>query len=125
MGPDFVWEANEQVLAIVMIEDVGAVRELDAILEIEGLDGVCIGPSDLSGALGHFGDTRHPDVQRTVDTIIKKALDHGLYLGVGIGTDVAVAREWIDRGVQWVQLGVDFMYLRERWHALSTAAHAR
>jgi 2-keto-3-deoxy-L-rhamnonate aldolase RhmA len=36
MGPDYVREANAQVLAFVMVEDVGAVRELDAILDIEG-----------------------------------------------------------------------------------------
>jgi 2-keto-3-deoxy-L-rhamnonate aldolase RhmA len=57
-----------------------------------------------------------------VDTIVKKARDRKRYLGVGIGTDVEVARQWIDRGVQWIQLGVDFMYLREHWRSLSTAA---
>jgi 2-keto-3-deoxy-L-rhamnonate aldolase RhmA len=123
MGPDYVREANAQVLAFVMVEDVGAVRELDAILDIEGLDGVCIGPSDLSGALGHFGDTGHPDVQRTIDDIVKRARDGGRYLGVGIGTDVNEARAWIARGIQWVQFGVDYMYLLERMRELYTAVH--
>jgi 2-keto-3-deoxy-L-rhamnonate aldolase RhmA len=123
MGQDFVFEANAQVLAFVMVEDVGAVRELDAILDIEGLDGVCIGPSDLSGALGHFGDTGHPEVQNAIDMIVRKTRDRKRYLGVGIGTDVQAARAWIDRGVQWVQLGVDYMYLLERMRMLYTAMH--
>jgi 2-keto-3-deoxy-L-rhamnonate aldolase RhmA len=125
MGPDYVREANAQVLAFVMIEDIGAVRELDAILDIEGLDGVCIGPSDLSGALGHFGDIGHPDVQRTIDTIVRKTHDKGGYLGVGIGTDVDAGRRWIERGIQWVQFGVDYMYLLERMRELYTAMHRR
>ena len=123
-GAEYVREANAQVLAFVMVEDVGAVRDLDAILDIEGLDGVCIGPADLSGALGHFGEPSHAEVQRTIDTIIRKTLDRGRYLGVGMGTDVSVGREWLNRGIQWIQFGVDFMYLRERMRELYTAMHA-
>jgi 2-keto-3-deoxy-L-rhamnonate aldolase RhmA len=125
MGSDFVQEANAQVLAFVMIEDVGAVRELDAILDVESLDGVCIGPSDLSGSLGHIGDAAHPDVQRAIDTIAGKSRKKGKYLGVGMGTDVAAGRAWVDRGVQWIQFGVDYMYLLERMRELHTAMHAR
>jgi 2-keto-3-deoxy-L-rhamnonate aldolase RhmA len=123
-GADFVAEANAQVLAFVMIEDVGALEELDAILAIDGLDGVCLGPSDLSGSLGHLGEVGHPDVQRAIDLVAGKTRRKGKYLGVGMGTDVAAGRAWIERGVQWIQFGVDYMYLRERMRELHTAMHA-
>jgi 2-keto-3-deoxy-L-rhamnonate aldolase RhmA len=122
-GADYVREANAEVLAFVMIEDVAVLGDLDAILDLEGLDGVCVGPSDLSGSLGHLGNPEHAEVQRAIDTIIERTRKRGKYLGVGMGTDVEVGRRWIDRGIQWIQFGVDYMYVRERMRELYTAMH--
>ena len=81
------------------------------ILDIHGLDGVVIGPADLSASVGHIGEIDHPEVQRRIDTIIRKTRDKGRILGVGGGGDVATAQRWIARGAQWLQLGGDAGYL--------------
>lgn len=59
--------ANAETMLFGIIEDKEAVDELPGILKVEGLDGVVIGPSDLSQALGMPGQTTHPDVLKLVD----------------------------------------------------------
>ena len=51
-GPDYPQHANETIVAFAMIETAQALDNLDAILSVEGLDAIYIGPSDLSLALG-------------------------------------------------------------------------
>ena len=73
-------------------------------------------------ALQHGPPTRLGG-EASIDTIIRKTLDNRRYLGVGIGTDVKAGRRWVDRGIQWVQFGVEYMYLLERMRELYTAMH--
>jgi 2-dehydro-3-deoxyglucarate aldolase/4-hydroxy-2-oxoheptanedioate aldolase len=117
--------ANSAVLAFVMLEDVGALADLDAILALPGLDGVVIGPADLSASLGHIGELDHPEVQRAITRVIEATRSSGLMLGVGMGVDVGTARDWIARGVQWIQLGVDHSYLLHYFRGLTDAVRRR
>ena len=57
-------EANEQVCLLVQVETQAGVRNLDAIAAVEGVDGVFIGPADLSAAFGHVGDPWHPEMMK-------------------------------------------------------------
>ncbi len=64
-GLDFMGtleNANTEILVIVQIETRAAVDNVDEILAVPGLDGILIGPADLSAALGHTLDFKHPDV---------------------------------------------------------------
>jgi len=110
-GIDYPARANTEVLAFVMLEDRGAVAELDAILAIPGLDGVVIGPADLSASFGVIGQIDHPEVQAAIDTVITRTRERGKIVGVGGGDDPGAARAWFARGVQWMQIGGDFGYL--------------
>lgn len=122
-GREYPERANREILAFIMLEDDEALAELDDILEIPGLDGVCIGPVDLSASLGIIGQIEHPRVQRACDTIISKARAKGKIVGVGGGDDVRTAQRWIERGAQWLQLGGDCGYLLS--HARQTVAAIR
>jgi 2-dehydro-3-deoxyglucarate aldolase len=55
--------ANEELLVIAQIEHIDAVRDIDDIVAVEGIDGVIIGPYDLSGSMGLVGQVDHPEVQ--------------------------------------------------------------
>jgi 2-keto-3-deoxy-L-rhamnonate aldolase RhmA len=110
-GKNYPERANREVLAFIMLEDAGALGELNQILDLPGLDGVCIGPADLSASLGVYGQMEHLDLQRAFDTIIEKTRARGKIVGVGGGDDPKTAQRWIDRGVQWLQLGGDGGYM--------------
>ncbi|THH37744.1 HpcH/HpaI aldolase family protein [Neolewinella litorea] len=76
--------ANEQTLCFVMIETAGAVDELDAIAATPGLDGLYIGPWDLSVSLGRprQGDFSDPELLAVFDRVQDVAREKGLFTGI-------------------------------------------
>jgi 4-hydroxy-2-oxoheptanedioate aldolase len=63
--------SNEEVLLAVMVEDLAAVEQIEAIAATPGVDLVAIGPSDLSRALGLTGQPDHPRLAQTIQGIAK------------------------------------------------------
>jgi len=72
--------ANERVMTIALIEDVEALDNLGAILAVGGLDTILVGPTDLSGSMGHSGNWNHPEVQQAVERIQTAAVKAGKIL---------------------------------------------
>ncbi|CAN7453748.1 aldolase/citrate lyase family protein [Acidovorax sp. LjRoot117] len=108
--PQYVHEANAQVCLLVQAETVEAIRNLDAIATTPGVDGVFIGPADLSASMGHRGDPGHPDVQAAIHEGIARILRAGKAPGI-LATSEAQAREWLAAGALFVAVGVDTMLL--------------
>jgi 2-keto-3-deoxy-L-rhamnonate aldolase RhmA len=106
-GPSFCENANANVLVVIQIEHIEAVNNLDAILSVPGLTSVVVGAMDLSGSMGYMGQPRHPEVLRTIDNIVAKARQAGVFVGLATGDDPEFAIEWIRKGMQWVSLGTD------------------
>ena len=107
-GPEFCRAANESVITIAQIEQIEAVRNLDEILAVPGLTSIVIGAGDLSGSMGHMAETNHPDVLRAIDTIIAKARRAQVFVGIGSGDDPDDLIKWVNKGVQWLQMGNDY-----------------
>ena len=110
-GKEYLEWANQNIFVAVIIETVEALEALDDILKIPGLDSIVIGAWDLSGSLGMLGDVEHPKVASAIDTIISKTRAAGLSVGCGMPPDVAFASSMIKRGVQWILLWGDFIFL--------------
>ena len=107
-GADYAQHANDTVVAFAMIETAHALDNLDAILAVEGLDAVYIGPSDLSLALGckPVFDDVDPPVAQAIAHIVTRAKAHGVRAGVHNGR-VDVARARIALGFDFVTVGSD------------------
>jgi 4-hydroxy-2-oxoheptanedioate aldolase len=107
-GADYPTHANDTIVRFAMIETAQALDNLDAILSVEGIDAVYIGPSDLSLALGckpTFDDVE-PKVAQAMAHILERAKAHGLVAGVHNGRpDVAKAR--IAMGFRFVTVSSD------------------
>jgi 4-hydroxy-2-oxoheptanedioate aldolase len=95
-GADYPQQANGTIVTFAMIETAQALDNLDAILSVEGLDAIYIGPSDLSLALGC----------RPVFDILARASAHGVKAGIHNGLS-RVARERVARGFRFVTVGSD------------------
>ena len=108
--PDYVHEANAQVCLLVQAETVQAMEQLDAIAATQGVDGVFIGPADLSASMGHPGNPGHPDVQAAIHQGIARILQAGKAPGI-LATSEAQARTWLAAGAVFVAVGVDTMLL--------------
>ena len=83
-GADYWQGANEEVILLAMIETRKGVENLDAILSVKGIDGVYVGPSDLSMSLGKPPtlDPSDPEVVSSIELIAKKVRAKGLIAGV-------------------------------------------
>ena len=107
-GADYFEHANETIVTFAMIETAQALDNLDAILSVEGLDAVYIGPSDLSISLGcrPAFDELDPKAAQAVDHILERAQAHNIVAGIHNGTpEAALGR--VGKGFQFVTVGSD------------------
>jgi 2-dehydro-3-deoxyglucarate aldolase/4-hydroxy-2-oxoheptanedioate aldolase len=103
---DYLRRANEEILLITAVETPEAVSNLDQILEVEELDGIFIGPMDLSTNMGHLGHPGHPEVQQAIATVERKVLEAGKALST-ISGSWEQAEQLYERGYQMVTLMAD------------------
>jgi len=102
----YLKESNEAVTVIVQVETMEAMNELEEIAQVPGVDGVFIGPADLSASMGHLGDIEHSEAQAA----IRDAAERLKAIGVPSATlafDPDVADRYISYGYQMVCIGSD------------------
>ncbi|HTR35515.1 MAG TPA: 4-hydroxy-2-oxoheptanedioate aldolase [Bryobacteraceae bacterium] len=104
--PDYVHTANDEMCLLVQVETRKGLDNLDAIASVEGVDGVFIGPSDLSAALGHLGNANHPEVQSTIEDMIRRIRAAGRAAGI-LTLDEGLARHYLSLGALFVAVGQD------------------
>jgi 4-hydroxy-2-oxoheptanedioate aldolase len=103
---DYLKKANSEICLLVQVETRSAMDELEAIAAVEGIDGVFIGPSDLSASLGHIGNPAHPDVQKALETCVRRLKAVGTPAGILSGNEEEV-RRYIGWGYTFVAVGSD------------------
>jgi 4-hydroxy-2-oxoheptanedioate aldolase len=103
---NYVSEANEQVCLLVQVETQTALDNLAAIAATEGVDGVFIGPSDLSASLGYAGQLEHPKVRSAIDNAIAEIRKEGKAAGI-LCANPELAQHYLNIGAQFVAVGVD------------------
>lgn len=116
--PDYLQQADEQMCVLVQIETREAVKNLDAILQVEGVDGVFIGPADLSADMGFAGNPQHPEVKRTIDDAIARIRAAGKAPGI-LMANKALAQRYLEAGALFVAVGVDTTLLARAAEALA------
>jgi 2-keto-3-deoxy-L-rhamnonate aldolase RhmA len=111
-GMDYVRTAHERLLIIGQIESLKAVKNIGEIVAVDGIDVFFLGPYDLSGTVGHFGELEHPAVTGPIaeaESVIKQ---HGKWMGTvpHRGLD---AQGLFARGYDIVAASTDATLLRE------------
>ena len=109
--PEYLIDADEQIMVIVQIEHIDAVTDLDEILAVEGLDGLCVGFNDLAGSMGLSGKVTDPRVVAVTEEVIDKTRQSDKTIGISMGYDRDAVAHWLARGLQWISLGGDFNLL--------------
>jgi 4-hydroxy-2-oxoheptanedioate aldolase len=115
---DYLDHANEQVCILLQVETKAGLDNLEAIADIEGVDGIFLGAADLSASLGHIGQPQHPEVVAALERAIRCILANGKAPGL-LATDEAVASGYLAQGAQFVAVGVDVLLLAETTQALA------
>lgn len=97
--------ANKTIMKILQIEHVEAVKNLDEILEVPGIDLIICGPMDLSASVGKMGMFNDPEVLEMMMQIIKKSSAAEIKYGVSIGYNMELIRFWLENGASFVSVG--------------------
>ena len=119
---DYLKHANAEVCLVVQVETRLGLENLDAILAVEGVDAVFIGPADLAASLGHLGETGHPEVRAAIEDAVRRIAAAGKAAGVFV-TDPVLAARYRTLGASFVAVGGDTTLLRAA--ALKLAAAFR
>jgi 4-hydroxy-2-oxoheptanedioate aldolase len=107
---DYHARAADEICVLVQVESRVALDNLEAIARVEGVDGVFIGPGDLSAGLGHLGNPGHPEVQAAIEDAIARIRACGKAPGILTG-DEKLARRYIDLGCLFTAVGADLAIL--------------
>jgi 4-hydroxy-2-oxoheptanedioate aldolase len=121
-GADYATWANDLVSCIPMIETAEAIENLDAILDVEGIDAVYIGPSDLAVSLGLPPGLDNPDprFQDAVASVLAGCKRRSITAGIHSGPPVAAAR--LAEGFGMVTVATDLLALESGARAALEAA---
>lgn len=102
---------------IVQVETPEAVAQIPAIADVPGVDAIFIGPGDLSAAMGHTGNPKHPEVQQKITEAVAAIHDAGLPAGI-LGYGAELAQDYFDAGIEFVAIAGDAWLLTRQMDAL-------
>jgi 4-hydroxy-2-oxoheptanedioate aldolase len=105
-NPNYAKEANREVCLLVQVETREGMKNLDAIADTEGVDGVFIGPSDISAAFDHVGDPWHPEMQKLHEDAFRRIQAAGKAVGI-LTLDEQLARKHVEMGATFIAVGTD------------------
>ncbi len=107
---DYVTTADDQTCLLVQVESRAGIAALDDILSVDGVDGVFIGPADLSTDMGFQGKSTAPEVQEVIRGAIARIAAAGKAPGI-LGTEDTVTEGYRDMGAQFLAVGIDVLLL--------------
>ncbi|MBL8503138.1 MAG: HpcH/HpaI aldolase/citrate lyase family protein [Rhodocyclaceae bacterium] len=109
---DYYKCVEEELCLLVQVESRQGLENLDAIAATPGVDGVFVGPADLSADMGHLGDPQHSEVQAAIEDALRRIRASGKAAGI-LARGEEGARRWIGAGCNFVAVGVDAVLLAQ------------
>lgn len=107
---DYFRVAGDELCLIVQVESVAGLEALEEIARVDGVDGVFIGPADLSASMGYPGEFEHPDVIAAIEDAFERLKAINVPAGI-MALDPDRARHWMARGSLYTAVGVDLVLL--------------
>lgn len=112
-------QANDEICVLVQIESQQALNHIEDIAAVDGVDGLFIGPADLSASLGHVGELNHPAVRAAIDDAFARIIKTGKAAGF-LTADEELSRRSIEQGVSFMAVGLDVNLLARHTSALAS-----
>ncbi|AGT07239.1 HpcH/HpaI aldolase family protein [Paracoccus aminophilus] len=119
--PDYLNRAAQEICVLVQIESLDAVERIEEIAAVEGVDGIFVGPADLSATMGRPGQLSHPEVRAKIIEAIKRIRAAGKPAGI-VTLDETLLEESVAAGTNFTAVGIDIAVmlkalrdLRARW----------
>ena len=105
---NYLAHANDQLLVIIQIEHADAIRRLDDILSVPGIDAAFIGPNDLCASMGlpPSTDSTHPDFEAAISRVVTASQKHGVAPGIHTSSGAALNKR-LEQGFRYMGLAND------------------
>lgn len=115
---------NDDILLIVQIEHIEAVKNIAEILSVDGVDGAFIGPYDLSGSMNLTGQLDHPDVLSAYDKTLKACKAHKKAAGIHVvPVDPKRIEKFVNEGFTFIAASIDTVFIKFGCDAISKLAN--
>ena len=109
--PDYYETVEQELLIIAQIETREAVKNIEDIFSVDGIDVSYIGPADLSASHGHLGNMSHPEVQEAIDRVYDASVAAGIATGVHMGAGKTIM-DRVEKGYNFITVGNDLGFVR-------------
>ncbi len=103
-----VEESNQAIAVILMIETSVGLSNLDDILAVEGIDAICVGPTDMSYSLGVPGEGKHPKVVEAVERCVQTCRRRGVAVGANAFSGIE-HRQQVEMGMTYHTMMMTFL----------------
>lgn len=105
---------DEELVIIVQIEHIDAVNNIEKIVSVAGIDGIMIGPYDLSASMGYPGKFDREDVNKAIQEVVAKCKVSNMPSGFHVvDTDPRQLQAKIDEGCTFLAYGIDYFFMRD------------
>ncbi|GBC75179.1 4-hydroxy-2-oxo-heptane-1,7-dioate aldolase [archaeon HR06] len=108
---DYVTTADKELLLLLQIETEEGVKRCEEIIEVDRVDGILVGPYDLSLSLNLYGQLEHPKFVEAVKRIAKITRDKGKIAATYV--DIDSLKRWLDYGYNMFILEMDIFILKK------------
>ncbi len=115
---------EENLISIIQIETIDALKNIDAIAAVQGVDVLFVGPSDLTMALGIFAKFDHADYQNAIRTVASSAKNHGKATGV-LMQDISEYEMYHKLGYRFLASGADSIFVTRGADAMAKEMQKR
>src|SRR5690348_4461355 len=115
---DYAKRAQDEICLLVQLETESALRHVETIAGIDGIDGIFIGPADFHASMGYTGEVAHPQVFPLIESTLRRIRAAGKAPGILVG-DEALAKRCLDAGSLFTAVGVDTAMLARAADALA------
>jgi 2-keto-3-deoxy-L-rhamnonate aldolase RhmA len=109
---EYYARATDETCVLVQLETTQAVAVLEEIADVDGVDGVFIGPSDLAASMGYIGQPAHPEPRKLIADGCKRAKGVGIPIGI-LAPVEADAQMFLEMGFSFVAVGSEIGLLRK------------
>jgi 2-keto-3-deoxy-L-rhamnonate aldolase RhmA len=120
---EYMQSANDDTAVIVQAEHRDAITDIHDIVRVDGVDGVLIGPYDLSASLGRPGAVDHPDVRDAIRRVRDACREVNIPIGI-FGLSAGAVKPYIEQGFTMIVAGVDTVLLADAAAALLGAVRS-
>ncbi|MGR3621979.1 HpcH/HpaI aldolase family protein [Pseudophaeobacter sp.] len=121
---EYIQTADQEICLLLQVENRAGIENLDEILAVEGVDGIFIGPADLSTDMGHQGNSAHPEVRAVTADAITRIRASGKSPGI-LGVAEEATQAYFDMGAEFLAVGIDVVLLAQTARSLAAKWQAK